>query len=176
MSGWGDLSITAQLTPSDKPSVRWTFMTKLPTGDFSRQTGSEKFDLGVAVSQINPDWVRNRRFLSDIQLAFWYGAGLSYLGEVEALKELNQKPYAFTFRTGFAYAPFESWHLKCQLDAQSPIYETKIRELGWYPVLISFSSVHKLSETTNFEFAIVEDIRPRSGPDIIFQTRLDTFF
>ena len=176
MTGWGDASITAQLTPRISPSLRWTFMTKLPTGDYSDQTGSEKFDVGFALAQINPDWFKNRSVLSDFQLSIWYGAGLSYLGELKKLNELDQKPYAFTLRAGIAYAPFDHWHIKCQLDSQSPIYSTKIRELGWYPVLISFSTMHKLTNKTSLEFGIVEDIRPRSGPDVIFQTRLDTTF
>lgn len=176
MSGWGDVSITAQLTPHKNPSVRWTFMTKLPTGDMSKQTGSESFDFGIAVSQINPEWVRNRSFLTTTQLAFWYGAGLTYLGEVDTLTALGQKPYALSFRSGVAYAPFHEWHLKCQLDARTPLYKTKIRELGWHSMLISFSTMHALSKSTQLEFTIVEDMRPRSGPDVIFQTRLETFF
>lgn len=176
LSAWGDLSITAQLTPEDSPSVSWSFMTKFPTGNYDEQTGSEKFDVGISYAQINPTWFKNRSFLSELNLAFWYGSGVSYLGEISALKELKQKPYVFTLRTGLAYSPFDSWHLKCQLDAHTPLFDTEIRELGWTPVQISFSTLHRLSAKTQFEFVIVEDIRPRSAPDVIFQTNLQTTF
>tara|TARA_R110001592_G_scaffold138511_4_gene357683 strand:+ start:74617 stop:75636 length:1020 start_codon:yes stop_codon:yes gene_type:complete len=175
-SAWGDLSITGQLTPQNTPSVRWSFMTKFPTGDYDKQTGSDKFDFGLSIAQINPDWFKNRSSLSQINLAFWYGSGVSYIGEVSALKKLNQKPFIFTFRTGLAYSPINSWQLKCQLDAQSPLYNTDIRELGWYPVQISLSTMHKISSKTNFEFVIMEDIRPRSVSDVVFQTSLQTTF
>jgi hypothetical protein len=176
VSAWGDLSITAQLTPQNSPSVRWSFMTKLPTGNYYKQTGSEKFDLGASFAQINPNWFRERSNLAALNLAFWYGSGVSYLGEVEALKTLDQKPFVFTFRTGLAYSPFQSWHLKIQLDAQSPLFNTEIRELGWYPLQISLASMHQLSPKTKFEFVIIEDIRPRTAPDVIFQTSLQTTF
>lgn len=175
-SDWGDLSITAQLTSQHNPSVRWSFMSKFPTGNYDKQTGSEQFDIGLSFAQLNPNWFKNRTILSDINLAFWYGSGLSYLGKVEALKELEQKPYVFTFRSGLAYSPISSWQLKCQLDAQSPLFDTEIRELGWIPLQISFSTLHKMSSKTQFEFVIIEDIRPRSAPDVIFQTSLQTTF
>jgi hypothetical protein len=176
VSAWGDLSITALLTPQNTPSVRWSFMTKLPTGSYNKQTGSEKVDFGVSFAQINPDWFRERSSLAALNLALWYGSGLTYLGEVEALKKLDQKPFVFTFRTGFAYSPFQPWHLKIQLDAQSPLFNTVIRELGWYTLQISFASMHHISPKTKFEFVIIEDIRPRSAPDVIFQTSLQTTF
>jgi len=176
LAAWGDLSITGQLTPQKTPSVRWSFMAKFPVGDYDKQSGSEKIDLGLSFAQINPDWFQNRSSFSKLNLAFWYGSGVSYIGEVEALKTLNQKPLVFTFRTGFAYSPFISWQLKCQLDAQSPLFKTEIRELGWYPLQISLSSLHHLSPSTKFEFVIIEDIRPRSAPDVTFQTSLQTTF
>jgi hypothetical protein len=176
LSAWGDLSITGQLTPSDSPSVRWSFMAKLPLGNYDKQTGSEKFDIGASFSQINPDWFKNRSFLSKHNLAFWYGAGASYINKVSALDALDQNSFIFTFRTGIAYSPIQSWHLKCQLDAHTPLFDTGIRELGWTPVQISFSTQHQLPAKTKFEFAIIEDIRPRSAPDVIFQTSLQKTF
>tara|TARA_R110002049_G_scaffold3884_2_gene28369 strand:+ start:2447 stop:3460 length:1014 start_codon:yes stop_codon:yes gene_type:complete len=174
--GWGGLSITGQLTPRDAPSVKWSFMAKLPTGSYDKQTGSDELDIGASFAQMNPDWFQNRSFLSELNLAFWYGSGASYLGKTGALKDLDQNSFVFTFRTGFAYSPIQSWHLKCQLDAHTPIFDTDVRELGWAPVQISFSTLHQLSEKTQFEFVIIEDIRPRSAPDVIFQTSLQTTF
>ena len=174
--GWGDLSITAQLTPQDAPSVKWSFMAKLPTGSVDKQTGSEKFDIGTSFAQINPEWFQNRSLLSELNLAFWYGSGASYLGKLSSLEDFDQNPFVFTFRTGFAYKPIQSWHLKCQLDAHTPLFDTDVRELGWAPIQISFSTLHQLSAKTQFEFIIIEDIRPRSTPDVIFQTSLQTTF
>lgn len=174
--GWGDLSITTQLTPQNAPSVKWSFMAKLPTGNYDKQTGSDKLDFGASFAQMNPDWFQNRSLLSEHNLAFWYGSGATYLGKASALEDLDQNLFIFTFRTGFAYSPFQSWHLKCQLDAHTPLFNTGIRELGWTPVQISFSTQHQLSAKTQFEFVIIEDIRPRSTPDVIFQTSLQTTF
>jgi hypothetical protein len=176
LSAWGDLSITGQLTSQVTPSLKWAFMTKFPTGDYDKQTGSEKLEFGISVVQSNPDWFKNRTILKDIHLAFWYGSGVSYIGQVNSLKRLDQKPYIVTARSGLAYSPYQDWHLKCQLDIHSPLFNTKIRELGWLPVQISFSTWHRLSQSTNFEFVIIEDLRPRSAPDVIFQTSLQTTF
>lgn len=176
LSAWGDLSITAQLTPEHSPSVRWTFMTKLPTGDYKKQSGSNEFDLGVSFAQINPDWFKERSVLSDWMLSIWYGTGLSYLGEVDELRALEQNPLVMSFRTGIAYAYIPTWHLKCQFDAHTALFDSEIRELGWMPLQISLSTMHQLSKQTRFEFAIIEDIRPRSAPDVIFQTTFETRF
>lgn len=176
LSGWGDISITAQLTPPDSPSVRWTFMTKLPTGDFDQQTGSEKLDLGLSFSEMNPQWFKQRSLLAQTDLAFWYGAGLSYLGEIKQFSVLDQAPLVATFRTGFAYAPLKNWQLKTQLDSQSPLFDTKIRELGWFPLMLSFASSHQFGSESLLELVIIEDLRPRSAPDVIFQTNFQTTF
>lgn len=176
LSGWGDLSITAQLTPQDTPSARWTFMTKLPTGSFEKQTGSERLDMGVSFTEMNPDWFKNRTFLSDFNLAFWYGAGINYLGNTKQLEAMDQKPLVVTLRTGAAYSPISNWHLKTQLDSQSPLYDTEIRELGWFPLMISFATSHRFGSGSLLEFVIIEDLRPRSAPDVIFQTNYQITF
>jgi hypothetical protein len=176
LSGWGDLSITAQLTPSSKPSARWTFMTKLPTGDFDKQTGSGKFDAGISFTEMNPEWFKTRNTLSGFDLAFWYGAGINYVGQINRFRSLDQSPFVATLRTGIAYAPFKHWHIKTQLDSQSPLYNTEIRELGWFPMMISFASSHLLSTNTQLEFVIIEDLRPRSAPDVIFQSNFQIRF
>ena len=176
LNGWGDLSITAQLTPQSKPSARWSFMTKLPTGRYEKQTGSERLDAGLSYSEMNPEWFAARNFLGEIDLAFWYGAGINYLGKLKQLKVLDQNPFAATFRAGFAYAPFNHWHLKTQLDSQTPLFDTEIRELGWFPIMISFASSHKLSSGNLLELVIIEDLRPRSAPDVIFQTNYQVTF
>lgn len=176
LSGWGDISITAQLTPPDSPSVRWSFMTKLPTGDFEEQTGSGKLDLGLSFSEMNPQWFKQRKLLAETDLALWYGAGINYLGKIKQLRALDQAPLVATFRTGAAYAPLESWQLKLQLDSQSPLFDTEIRELGWFPLMLSFASSHQFGSDSILELVITEDLRPRSAPDVIFQTTYQTTF
>ncbi len=176
LSGWGDVSITAQLTPSESSSVSWTFMTKLPTGRFEKQTGSEAIDLGFSYTEMNPDWFTSRTWLSDVALALWYGGGLSYLGRSRELSALDQYRLVAAARTGFSYSPYKNWQLKAQLDSQSPLFDTDIRELGWFPLIISFAANYQFTRQSNFEFVIVEDLRPRSAPDVIFQTNYKTLF
>lgn len=172
----GDVDITVQLTPSNTPSIYWSWLIKLPTGNYDAQTGSEKFETGFSFTQLNPDWFRNRTVLPNINLAFWYGFGASYIGKVNALSALNQNRYLLTYRSGLAYAPKDKWHIKCQLDTHSPLFDSEIRELGWHPIQISFSSWHQISDSTTLEFVILEDIRPRTTPDVIFQTSYEVTF
>lgn len=176
LSGWGDLSITAQLIPQGRPSARWSFMTKLPTGSFEKQTGSEKVDVGVSFSEMNPEWFTTRSLLSNIDLAFWYGAGINYLGKIKQLQVMDQNPLVATFRAGLGYAPFKHWHIKTQLDSQSPLFDTEIRELGWFPFMISFATSHQFGSGSLLEFVIIEDLRPRSAPDVIFQANFQQTF
>ncbi len=152
----------------DSSARHWLIQLKLPTGDFEEQSGSESFDFGISALKENPDWLRHRDWLTSTPLAFWYGAGITYLSHIDDLDAMDQYPFVATFRTGLAWRVFDHWQLKTQLDTNTPVFNSNIRELGWMPVQFSFATSHNIAHATTLEFSFIEDLRPRVTPDIIF--------
>ncbi len=172
VSSWGDVELSLAWKPKSVDATQVNTTLKLPTGNFREQSGSEKADFNVSVSQQNPKWFKRRKFLQQIPLSLWYGAGLGYIGEADKVKGLSQYPINLSLRGGFAWRVSGNWQLKAQLDSYSPLFDTDLRELGWIPFQASFESKHRLSLDTLIKFMIAEDLRPRTVPDVIFSTGL----
>lgn len=169
---WGDSEVSISYKPNQLDNIQLNATLKLPSGNYSKQTGSEKPDIHFSISHQNPSWFDDRNFLETTKLSLWYGVGLGYTGQAKQLKTLSQRPVIFSLRTGFSWKPTHNWQLKAQLDSHSPLFDTEIRELGWIPVQISFESTYQISQDTSFNFVIAEDLRPRSVPDVIISTGL----
>lgn len=163
-------------TALNNPQWQINAMLKLPSGRFSKQSGSEALDAGIAFSQANPDWLAKRSWLSKHALSFWWGSGLTYVGKSDKLDAMDQYPLAATFRVGMAWKSTEHWQIKGQLDSNSPLFDSEIRELGWMPVQASLSGQYRFSDTRYLSATIIEDLRPRVTPDVIFSFEFSTLF
>ncbi len=169
-SAFGDLKLG--LAWQSNTGDQWHAHIALPTGDFDKQTGNEGIDIGMAWAAQNPDWLRKRSWLQQSTLALWYGAGIGWVDQPEELYTLGVRSWHITLRGGMGWQALPSWRLKIQLDSHTPLYDTNIRELGWMPVQISLASKHNISSNTEFEFSLIEDLRPRVTPDIVFNMAL----
>lgn len=166
-SGLGDIRVLWQQQLEGIHNSQLGLSIKLPTGDFERQTGSEEIDLGISFAQQNPDWLQQRNFLAETPLALWYGASLSYVQANAALDAMKAKPWVLAARVGLGWQVSPRWILKTQLDANTPLFDSEIRELGWVPLMVGIASETALSATTAFDFMIIEDLRPRTSPDVV---------
>jgi len=175
-SGSDPGDIRLQLAWRDGLSRHWQAELKLPTGDFEEQSGSEAFDFGIAVLWENPRWLSEREWLRAVPLSVWYGAGINYLGESTDLAQMNQQNIVATARAGMAWRVRSRWQLKTQLDSNTAVFSSNIRELGWIPVQISFATAHNMTDTSEIEFSLTEDLRPRVTPDIIFSLKYRHIF
>jgi hypothetical protein len=175
-SGIGDIQAKLSWTPEFSENTQITGLLKLPTGNFKNQTGSEKIDFGVSVIQNNPDWLKNRDWLSALPLSVWYGAGINYLGSISEFDDFGAQPIVATIRTGIAWSIFPDWSIKTQLDSNTPLYDSNIRELGWMPIQASLASEHILSDRVTIDFILVEDLRPSTSPDVMFSSGLSIQF
>jgi len=174
-SGIGDIQLKYIWSPEQSgnafnDNIQFSTLLKLPSGSFEKQTGSGNVDFGISAIHTNPAWFKERRFLSEITLSFWYGAGINFIGRSSGLKLLDRNPFAFTFRSGLAWKLSPTWQLKIQTDTSSPLFKSEIRELGWFPLQFTVASSHTINENTKIDFMIAEDLRPRSAPDVIFST------
>jgi len=176
MSGLGDIKVKLSWTPDTYEKTQITSLLKLPTGKFKDQTGSEKIDFGMSAIQNNPDWLKNRDWLSALPLSVWYGAGINYISSISELDDYDAYPVVATIRTGMAWAIFSNWNIKAQLDSNTPLFNSNIRELGWMPVQVSLATEHILSDTVILDFILIEDLRPRASPDVVFSSGLSIQF
>jgi len=175
-SGLGDIQIKLSWTPEVAENTQITSQLKLPTGNFKDQTGSEKIDFGMSVIQNNPDWLKNRNWLSAFPLSVWYGAGINYISSISELENFDTYPIVATLRTGIAWSIFSNWAIKAQLDSNTPLFDSNIRELGWMPVQVSLATEHNLSNRVTLDFVLIEDLRPRASPDVVFSSGLSIQF
>lgn len=175
-SSIGDSELTLSFKPEFRRNLQLNASLKLPTGSFSKQTGSEKPDFSLSFAEQNPDWFVNRDLLNNIPLSIWYGAGLGYVSKVTAFEAMGSNSLILSVRSGIAVQLLNDWQLKAQLDSHSPLYNTEIRELGWVPIQISFESWHQISQDIAFNIMLAEDLRPRTVPDVVFSTGLSLSF
>ncbi|MFT7186246.1 MAG: hypothetical protein ACI84K_001644 [Pseudohongiellaceae bacterium] len=175
-SGIGDIKVKLSWSHKSFGNTQITSQLKLPTGSFNNQTGSEKIDFGMSILQNNPDWLKNRNWLSDFPLSVWYGAGINYVSAISELEDFDAYPVVATLRTGLAWSIFPSWNIKAQLDSNTPVFDSDIRELGWMPAQISLATEHRLSNNVTLDFVLIEDLRPRASPDVMFSSGLSIQF
>jgi len=171
-NGIGDSRASAIYALSGNEQLQ--VQVKLPTGSFKKQTGSDAWDAGFSYSQQNPDWLASRTWLNNAALAFWWGTGLTLLGHVSELDALDQNRLVLSLRSGLGWQMHPSAQIKVQLDANSPLFDSDIRELGWVPVQASIGGEYAPSDQFALRLAIVEDLRPRVTPDVVFLLELQT--
>jgi hypothetical protein len=175
MQGLGDIRLLWHQRLSHHDALLGLSL-KLPTGDFSEQTGSEQVDLGLSLAWQNPDWLHNRSWLKDSPLALWYGVALNHVRPNDALAALDAHPWVLALRVGTGWQIGPRWRVKTQLDANTSLFDSAVRELGWQTILIGFASETRLAPETALEVMIVEDLRPRSAPDVVFSFGLHHTF
>lgn len=164
----GDISIAIGTYVDEGQQEQLALSLTLPTGDFDTQSGNETVNIGLSYASGNPLWLSNRTWLNSQNLSFWWGASLNFLPELSGLSMLEQNHWVATGRVGIAWVPFEQWVLKAQLDTNTPLFDSDIRELGWIPVQTSVALQHVISTNHSFDLGIVEDLRPRATPDVVF--------
>ena len=144
-SGIGDISFGAKTEWLwDSTPVDLQARVKLPSGSYSKQTGSNGIDIGLSAAFGNPNWLKNRSLLAEVPMSFWWGFGVNYVSKNSKLDALAPYPIVLTGRVGFGFSISQSWQLKSQIDTHSPMFDSELREFGWVPLQITFESFHQL--------------------------------
>ncbi len=173
---WSDLVLSFSWQPSLLETQQWSASVKVSNPSASRYVSSGNIDINLTFSDVNPDWFVNRNVLSDISLAVWYGAGLGYIGKIDALSGLDQHPVVASFRSGIAWRPLSPWEIKLQIDTHTPIFQSNLREFGWVPLQFTIGTKIDFNKHADYTFFIVEDLRPRTAPDVTFNSTFNYRF
>lgn len=166
-NGFGDLRLQLawQFKFTDQSAFTLQTQLKAPTGNANKLTGSEAWDLSLALSA-------QRDFpLGKGQGALWGGFGVSWLGDGEVLED-EVEDYAASGWMGAGWVPLNWLALKLQIDSHTALYDSNLTELGDPAVILTMGGTLALGEKTLLDIGVGEDLNVNASPDITFHFQL----
>ena len=166
-NGFGDLRLQLawQIKTTEQSAYTLRTQLKAPTGDADKLTGSEAWDISLALSA-------QRDFpLGKGQGALWGGFGISWLGDGEVLEE-DVEDYAANGWIGAGWAPLDWLALKLQIDSHTALYDNNLTELGDPAVMLTMGGSLALGEKTLLDIGVGEDLNVNASPDVTLHLNL----
>ena len=159
-SGVGDITLDVSYLVNQSEHSAWMLSggVKLPTGDANKLTGSESTNLFFA------SYYSRENFLGKPALSFHGRAGAMWLGNSD-LPET--KDWMVFGSSTLAWKPWQRVSLKTQIDLNSAVYESRLRELGDPSVQLTLGGAIQLTDQTVLELGVVEDIVTDTAPDVV---------
>jgi hypothetical protein len=170
-NGIGDIRLIAawQWLDTEQSAASLQAAIKAPTGDAGDFTGSGGWDVSLALSA-------QRDFaLEKGMAALWGGLGGSWLGDGDVLQDRVEN-WAVSGWLGAGWSPLNWLALKVQLDGNSALYQSGLREIGNPAVLLTVGGTLGLGEATTLDIGLGEDLAVTTAPDAIFHFSLNHKF
>jgi hypothetical protein len=164
---FGDLRLQLAwlLKATEQSAFTLQAQIKAPTGNADKLTGSEAWDLSLALSG-------QRDFpLGDGRGAVWGGFGISWLGDGEVLEE-DVEDFAASGWLGVGWSPLDWLALKLQVDSHTALYDSDLGELGDPAVILTMGGTLGLGEQTTLDIGVGEDLNVNASPDVTFHLHL----
>ena len=159
------LQLAWQFKATEQSAFTLQTQLKVPTGDADKLTGSEAWDLSLALSA-------QRDFpLGKGQGALWGGFGVSWLGDGEVLEE-EVEDLAANGWLGAGWCPLDWLALKVQIDSHTALYDSDLSELGDPAVMMTMGGTLGLGGKTFLDIGIGEDLNVNASPDVTFHLSL----
>ena len=159
------LQLAWQFKATDQSACALQAQIKAPTGDADKLTGSEAWDLSLALSA-------QRDFpLGKGQGALWSGFGISWLGGGDVLEE-KVEDFAANGWLGAGWSPLDWLALKLQVDSHTALYDSALSELGDPAVILTMGGTIGLGEKTLLDIGVGEDLNVNASPDVMFHLSL----
>jgi len=159
--GLGDLRLLLawQFKATDQSAFSLQTQVKAPTGDANKLTGSEAWDISLALS------AQHEFPLGNGQGALWGGFGASWLGDGNVLED-EVEDYAANGWIGAGWAPLNWLALKLQIDSHTALYDSNLKELGDPAVILTMGGTLALGEKTLLDIGVGEDLNVNASPDV----------
>ena len=163
----GDIRINSAYTlPWENRAIVLSAELKLPTGDFSRLTGSGSTDFSVGILLNDP------RSLEKYRVTLFVGLAGIFLGDIDGELADIQNNFAVAGRAGIGWQATELFQLKAQIDALSGLYDSSVKEMGESSLQAVFGTSLTFSEHATIDISIAEDVKPCTAADVAFQIAL----
>lgn len=135
---------------------------KLATGDAEMLAGSGSVDEWLTLLRTRP--LPNRRYAA----GYYWGLGLMHVGDPEVI-EFRSRTWVYTGVLGGSWQRWPRFGLKAQLDVHTPFYDSPLEEIGETAIEATFGAWMQRRKDSRLEFALVEDLRVRTAPDVVLK-------
>ena len=161
-SGFGDLQLKgARAFGADRGFVVEAGV-KLATGDTEMLAGSGSVDEWLTLLRSRP--LPNRRYAA----GYYWGVGVMHVGAPEVI-EFRSKTSVYTGILGGSWQRWPRFGLKAQLDVHTPFYDSPLEEIGETAFEATFGAWMQRRKDALLEFALVEDLRVNTAPDVVLK-------
>lgn len=157
--GIGDLmlGIGRSFGPEERFVARATL--KVPTGNEHILASSGSADWSLTLLRAREVTALKRA------AGYYWGVGALALGEADPIP-YSSKDAAFVGIVGGSLKIFERIGFKVQLDVSSALYDSPLRALGESTAQASLGGWWEIDESSRLEFAINEDVKVGTAPDV----------
>jgi len=167
VSGIGDIRINSAYTrPWNNRTFIFSTELKLPTGDFDKLTGSGGLDVSAGLT-INDPYT-----LGKYNITLFGGLAGVFLGDIDGEISTIQNNFALAGRAGIGWQASRLIQLKLQVDTQTPLYDSEIKELGDPALQLVIGGSLTFTDDAYLDISIAEDINTSTAADVAFQLAL----
>jgi len=161
-SGLGDVQLKVARAFGADSGLVVEAGVKLATGDEQMLAGSGSTDEWVTLLRTRP--LPERRHAA----GYYWGIGAVHVGEPVAI-DFPAKTWVYTAILGGSWQRWPRFGLKAQLDLHGPFYDSPLEEIGATTVELTFGAWMNRVERARLEFALVEDLRVSTAPDVVLR-------
>jgi hypothetical protein len=163
----GDIRINSAYTlPWKNRALIFSAELKFPTGDFDKLTGSGGLDISTGLTLNDP------YSLERYNLTVFGGLAGVYLSDTDGDMNAIQNNFILAGRVGIGWQASRLIQLKLQVDGQTPLYDSDIKEMGDPALQLVMGGSLIFSDNTYLDISIAEDINTCTAADVAFQLAL----
>jgi len=169
--GIGDIRLNvAHSRPWNNRTLIVSAELKLPTGDFDKLTGSGGTDFSVGLTLNDP------HSLEKYRVTLYGGFAGVFLDDVDGELAAVQNNFVLAGRAGIGWQATKLIQLKLQLDVQSAIYDSHVKEMGDPAFQLVMGGSLTFTDDLYLDISVAEDISTSTAPDVAFQLALVATF
>ena len=166
-SGVGDIRFNVSRSrPWNNRTLIFSAELKLPTGDFDKLTGSGGSDFSAGLTLNDP------YSLEKYRVTLYGGLAGVFLGDADGELAAVQNNFVLAGRAGVGWQATKLIQLKLQLDAQSAIYDSDLKEMGNPAFQLVMGGSLTFTDEVYLDIAVAEDINTSTAADVAFQLAL----
>ena len=170
-SGIGDIRINSAYTrPWENRALIFSTELKFPTGDFDKLTGSGGYDFSVGLMVNDPF------SLGKYRITLYGGMAGILLGDIDGEPSAEQKSFALAGRAGIGWQATRLIQLKLQLDFQTALYDSDLKQLGDPALQLVMGGSLTFTDDVYLDISVAEDINTSTSVDVAFQLALVVAF
>jgi hypothetical protein len=165
--GLGDIRINGTYTrPWGNRALIFSTELKFPTGDYDKLTGSGGYDFSTGLTINDP------QSLEIYRITLYGGLAGVFLGDIDGELAAVQNNFALAGRVGIGWQATKKIQLKLQLDGQSALYDSALKQLGNPAFQLVIGGCLTFTDEVYLDISVAEDINTATAVDVALQLAL----